>query len=47
VIATQMFTQLQHNHLSRAAAVGVVLFIAIIPLLVVNVRRFQQQEEQR
>ncbi len=47
VIATQMFSQLQHNHLSRAAAVGVVLFIAIIPLLVVNVRRFQQQEEQR
>jgi len=47
VIATQMFTQLQHNHLSRAAAVGVVLFVAIIPLLVVNVRRFQQQEEQR
>ncbi len=47
VIATQMFSQLQHNHLSRAAAVGVVLFIAIIPLLIVNVRRFQQQEEQR
>ena len=47
VIATQMFNQLAHNHLSRAAAVGVVLFIAIVPLLVVNIRRFQQQEEQR
>jgi alpha-glucoside transport system permease protein len=47
VIATQMFSQLQHNHYGRAAAVGVVLFVAVVPLLVVNIRRFQQQEEQR
>ena len=47
VIATQMFNQLAHAHYSRAAAVGVVLFLAIVPLLVVNIRRFQQQEEQR
>ena len=47
VIATQMFSQLAHAHFSRAAAVGVVLFAAIVPLLVVNIRRFQQQEEQR
>ena len=47
VIATQMFNQLSHNHNSRAAAVGVVLFLAIVPLLIVNIRRFQQQEEQR
>jgi alpha-glucoside transport system permease protein len=47
VIATQMFSQLEHNHYSRAAAVGVVLFVAIVPLLIVNIRRFQQQEEQR
>jgi alpha-glucoside transport system permease protein len=47
VIATQMFTQLAHAHYGRAAAVGVVLFLAIVPLLVVNIRRFQQQEEQR
>jgi alpha-glucoside transport system permease protein len=47
VIATQMFSQLSHAHYGRAAAVGVVLFIAILPLLVVNIRRFQQQEEQR
>jgi alpha-glucoside transport system permease protein len=47
VIATQMFTQLAHAHYARAAAVGVVLFLAIVPLLVVNIRRFQQQEEQR
>jgi len=47
VIATQMFSQLAHNHNSRAAAVGVVLFVPIVPLLIVNIRRFQQQEEQR
>jgi alpha-glucoside transport system permease protein len=47
VIARQMFSQLQHNHYSRAAAVGVVLFVCIVPLLLVNIRRFQQQEEQR
>jgi ABC-type sugar transport system permease subunit len=42
-----MFNQLAHAHYSRAAAVGVVLFLAIVPLLIVNIRRFQQQEEQR
>ena len=47
VIATQMFNQLSNAHYGRAAAVGVVLFLAIVPLLVVNIRRFQQQEEQR
>ncbi len=47
VIATQMFSQMQHNHYGRAAAVGVVLFLAVVPLLVINIRRFQQQEEQR
>jgi alpha-glucoside transport system permease protein len=47
VIATQMFRQLQSAHYGRAAAVGVVLFVAIVPLLIVNIRRFQQQEEQR
>ena len=48
VIASQMFRQLTSSgHFGRAAAVGVVLFLAIIPLLVVNIRRFQQQEEMR
>jgi alpha-glucoside transport system permease protein len=47
VIATQMFRQLAGAHYGRAAAVGVVLFVAIVPLLIVNIRRFQQQEEQR
>lgn len=47
VIATQMFRQLSNAHYGRAAAVGVVLFVAVVPLLIVNIRRFQQQEEQR
>ncbi|HXG40943.1 MAG TPA: sugar ABC transporter permease [Candidatus Limnocylindrales bacterium] len=48
VIASQMFTQLTGSgHYGRAAAVGVVLLVAIIPLLVLNVRRFRQQEELR
>jgi len=47
VIATRMFSQLQSAHYARAAAVAVVLLLAIVPLLIVNIRRFQQQEEQR
>lgn len=47
VIATQMFRQLADAKYGRAAAIGVVLFVAIVPLLIVNIRRFQQQEEQR
>ena len=48
VIAVNMFQQLTGGgHFGRAAAVGVVLFLAIVPLLVINVRRFQQQEEMR
>ena len=47
-IANQMYLQLASSgHLGRAAAVGVVLFLAIVPLLIINVRRFQQQEEMR
>src|SRR5260221_1613372 len=47
VIATQMFRQIATSHYSRGAAVALVLVVAILPLLVVNIRRFQQQEEQR
>jgi alpha-glucoside transport system permease protein len=48
VIASQMFTQLAGaGHYGRAAAVGVVLLIAVIPILAINVRRFRQQEEMR
>jgi alpha-glucoside transport system permease protein len=35
------------NHDGRAAAIAVVLFVAIIPVMVLNVRRFRAQEAQR
>jgi len=45
VIASQMFSQLAGaGHYGRASAVGVILLIAIIPLLVINVRRFRREE---
>jgi alpha-glucoside transport system permease protein len=45
VIASQMFTQLTGaGHYGRASAVGVVLLIAVIPLLIINVRRFRAEE---
>lgn len=48
VIASQMFSQLASaGHFGRASAVGVVLLLAVIPLLWINVRRFRQQEEIR
>ncbi len=45
VIANTMFTQLYSNlQPGRAAAVAVVLLVAIIPVMVINIRRFRQQE---
>jgi alpha-glucoside transport system permease protein len=40
-----MFEQLYSNgQPGRAAAVAVVLLVAIIPVMLVNIRRFQAQE---
>jgi alpha-glucoside transport system permease protein len=48
VIASQMFSQLTGaGHYGRASAVGVILLIAVIPLLVINVRRFRREEQMR
>lgn len=48
VIASQMFNQLASaGHYGRASAVGVILLISIIPLLVINVRRFRREEQIR
>jgi alpha-glucoside transport system permease protein len=49
VIARQMIGQLITGspQYGRAAAVGVVLLIAVIPVLAINLRRFRAQEEQR
>lgn len=48
VMANQMIRQLFNaNQEGRAAAVAVVLLLAIIPVMIINVRRFRQQEAQR
>ena len=43
-IAFSMIQQLSFGNLSRAAAVAVVLLLAIIPVMALNIRRFQAQE---
>lgn len=48
VIANQMYKELfNYGQQGRAATVATVLLLATIPLMVVNVRRFRQQEENR
>ncbi len=48
VIANRMYKEIFTNsQQGRAAAVAVVLTLAIIPVMILNVRRFRQQEEQR
>lgn len=48
VIAVQMYKELYINrHNGRAAAISVVLLMAIVPVMMVNIRRFQEQEAMR
>ena len=48
VIANTMYQMLFNNgQPGRSAAIAVILFIAIVPVMVVNIRRFQQQEAVR
>ena len=35
------------NNDGRAAAIAVVLFVAIVPVMIFNIRRFREQEETR
>jgi alpha-glucoside transport system permease protein len=35
------------NHDGRGAAIAVILFLAIVPVMVWNVRQFRQQEQMR
>ena len=45
VIANVMFQRLFNDQQpGRAAAIAVVLFLAIIPVMIINIRRFRQQE---
>ncbi len=48
VIANQMYVELfitRHN--GRASAIAVVLLLAIVPIMLLNIRRFQEQEALR
>jgi alpha-glucoside transport system permease protein len=48
VVANRMYKELFiSSQQGRAAAIAVVLTLAIIPVMILNVRRFRQQEEQR
>jgi alpha-glucoside transport system permease protein len=48
VIALAMYQELFNNgQPGRAAVVAVILFLAIIPVMAVNIRRFQAQEAVR
>lgn len=48
VIANVMYQELfNNNQQGRAAAIAVILLIAIVPVMIINVRRFRQQEALR
>ncbi len=47
VIAYQLYARLAIGQYGLAAAVGVVLLIAVTPILLLNIRRFREQEEVR
>jgi alpha-glucoside transport system permease protein len=47
VIARQLFARVANSDYGRAAAVGVVLLLAVTPILLLNIRRFREQEEVR
>ncbi len=48
VIAVMLFQQLtQQGHYGRGSAVGVLLLIAVTPLVLLNIRRFRRQEAER
>lgn len=48
VVANRMYKEMfNYHHFGRASAIAVILLLATIPVMVINVRRFQQQEELR
>lgn len=48
VIANRMYKEMfNFRQYGRASAIAVVLLLAIIPIMVLNIRRFRQQEEMR
>jgi alpha-glucoside transport system permease protein len=48
VIANRMYKEMfNFRHFGRASAIAVVLLTAIIPVMLINISRFRQQEEMR
>ena len=48
VIANRMYKEMFHfHHFGRASSIAVILLLAIIPVMLVNIRRFQEQEAMR
>ncbi|HOJ01763.1 MAG TPA: sugar ABC transporter permease [Anaerolineaceae bacterium] len=48
VIANRMYIEMYKNYdPGRASAIAVILIIVIIPVMIMNIRRFQRQEEMR
>ncbi len=48
VIANRMYAELfRFREPGRASATAVILFIAIIPIMIINIRRFREQEAMR
>jgi alpha-glucoside transport system permease protein len=48
VIANRMYKEMfNFRHFGRASAIAVVLFLAVIPVMIYNIRRFREQEATR
>lgn len=48
VIANRMYKEMfQFHNFGRASAIAVVLLLALVPFMVINIRRFQEQETYR
>ena len=48
VMANRMYKEMfQFRHFGRASAIAVILFLAIVPVMLANIRRFREQEATR
>ena len=48
VIANRMYKEMFHFHdFGRASAIAVILLLVIIPIMIINIRRFREQEAMR
>jgi alpha-glucoside transport system permease protein len=48
VIANRMYKEMfNFRHFGRASAIAIILLLATTPVMIVNIQRFQRQEEIR